>query len=170
MFAKKAADAQIDGVLIVDLPPAESGDFPAQLRNGGANSIYLVAPTTTDKRTKEICAVCSGYLYYVSLKGVTGAAISDPQEIENNIKKIRQLTELPIIIGFGIKDGESACAMAEISDGVIIGSALVDRIRELGEKINSGQNDDKIAQLIADTVAVIDETRQALDNQFQSNN
>lgn len=162
-FAAKTAAAQIDGVLVVDLPPAESGDFPAQLRSNGANSIYLVAPTTSDQRAKEICQACSGYLYYVSLKGVTGAAISDPQAIRENVGKIRALTDLPIVIGFGIKDGDSAAKMAAIADGVVIGSALVERIREVGERLEADHDNGQYAAHIADSVAIIAEIRRALD-------
>lgn len=156
-FAKTAAAAGVDGVLVVDLPPAEAESLSRLLRDKDIDTIFLVAPTTSSSRAEDICRHCSGYLYYISLKGVTGAALIDTDSVANNIGKLRKLTDLPIVIGFGIKDGESARAMADLADGVIIGSALVQRIAGLSvkEKIEDSE--------LQATLGVIDEARAALD-------
>ncbi|MEK7259990.1 MAG: tryptophan synthase subunit alpha, partial [Pseudomonadota bacterium] len=123
-----AAAADVDGVLIVDLPAYECDELFSAVRPRGIDTIFLIAPTTTQERKAAICANSTGYLYYVSLKGVTGAAIRDKSEIRDKIAQLRSETSLPIVVGFGIKDAQSACEMAAISDGVIVGSALVERI------------------------------------------
>ena len=91
------------------------------------DTIYLVPPTPSADRAKEIAEACTGYLYYVSLKGVTGAAITDHESIKESIESMRQLTDLPVVVGFGIKDSKSARAMASVSDGIIIGKVLIDK-------------------------------------------
>ncbi|HAJ75298.1 MAG TPA: tryptophan synthase subunit alpha [Gammaproteobacteria bacterium] len=130
-FAASACQAGVDGVLIVDMPPAESADLHDELQTAGIDTIYLVAPTTSATRASAIVSLSTGYLYYVSLKGVTGAALTDHQSVGEKIAALRGLTDLPIVIGFGIKDAESAQAMGKLADGVVIGSALVGRIAEL---------------------------------------
>jgi len=141
VFAKNAAAAGVDGVLIVDMPPSESTQMVGLLRLEQIDTIFLVAPTTSQARAAAIVQRCSGYLYYVSLKGVTGAAITDTQSIQTNVANLRQLTDLPIVIGFGIKDDNSAATMAELADGVVIGSALVERISELTDKSDQAPAD-----------------------------
>jgi tryptophan synthase alpha chain len=130
-FVAAATEVGIDGVLVVDMPPAESTELHQKLHDADLDTIYLVAPTTSATRAKAITEVCSGYLYYVSLKGVTGAALTDHESVANSINELRQLTNLPIVIGFGIKDAVSAAAMGSLSDGIIIGSALVERIADM---------------------------------------
>ncbi len=130
-FVAAATEVGIDGVLVVDMPPAESTELHQKLHDADLDTIYLVAPTTSAIRAKAITEVCSGYLYYVSLKGVTGAALTDHESVANSINELRQLTDLPIVIGFGIKDAVSAAAMGSLSDGIIIGSALVERIADM---------------------------------------
>lgn len=157
-FAEAANGAGVDGVLIVDLPATESAELFAAVKPKGLDTIFLIAPTTTAERTAAICESCSGYLYYVSLKGVTGAAITDSNVIKERIAQLRDVTDLPIVVGFGIKDAQSALAMAAISDGVIVGSALVDRISRLqAGAVNS-------PQAITDAVAVIASISDALKN------
>ncbi|MBT3529982.1 MAG: tryptophan synthase subunit alpha [Gammaproteobacteria bacterium] len=157
-FAALAADSGVDGVLIVDMPPVESGELHGILKSAGIDTIYLVAPTTREARLQSICGLSSGYLYYVSLKGVTGAAISDYGEIEANISRLRAYTQQPIVVGFGIKDADSAKAMAAISDGVIIGSALVDKIALLADQ-DSQDNAD-----IVRTTEIIGLARKAIND------
>jgi tryptophan synthase alpha chain len=157
-FTAAAVDSGVDGVLIVDMPPAESDELHSILQGAGIDTIYLVAPTTRESRLQSICEHSSGYLYYVSLKGVTGAAISNFAEIEENILRLRAYTALPIVIGFGIKDGASAKAMAEISDGVIIGSALVEKIALLVDQDSQDSAD------IVRTTEIIDLARQAIND------
>ena len=108
-----------------------------------------MAPTTSPARAKVITAQTSGYLYYVSLKGVTGAALTDHDSVRANIESLRALTDLPIVIGFGIKDAESARAMAALSDGVIIGSALVEQIAKLTDIADSAAHIDGTAEIIS---------------------
>lgn len=157
-FAQEAGAAGVDGVLVVDMPPAESSGLHKALRANSVDTIYLVAPTTGEERAKNIAAHCSGYLYYVSLKGVTGAAITDYQSITENIDRLREFTDLPIVIGFGIKDGESAAAMARLADGVIIGSSLVHEIGQLADIEQQG------ADQLSAACAVIGVARNAIDN------
>ncbi len=124
-FVKTAKSVEVDGVLTVDLPPEELADFGELLRSHAIAPIFLLAPTTTPERIKLICDQTSGYLYYVSLKGVTGSANLDVTAVADKLAEIRQYTDLPIGVGFGIKDAESAAKVAKISDAVIVGSALV---------------------------------------------
>ncbi len=156
-FARAAAEVEVDGVLVVDMPATEAGDLTTLLRRRDIDTIYLIAPTTRAARAKTIAAQASGYLYYVSLKGVTGAVLTDHASVRKNIEYLRELTDLPIVIGFGIKDAESAAAMAALADGVIIGSALVSAIKLLGG------NSAKSEQQLETTVAVIRSARAALD-------
>lgn len=156
-FTERCAQADIDGVLVVDMPPAEAGDLPALLSGREIDRIFLVSPTTTAARVKEIIECTSGYLYYVSLKGVTGAALEDRESVAENIARIRGWTTLPLVIGFGIRDVETALAMSEPGDGVVIGSALVERIGQLPRAAG------RKAGRISETVALIGAVRQALD-------
>jgi tryptophan synthase alpha chain len=156
-FVDRAKASGVDGVLLVDMPPAESTALHKLLRDSEIDTIYLVAPTTSEARAKSIVAYTSGYLYYVSLKGVTGAAFSDYASVSESVVKLRKLTELPIVVGFGIKDSKSAAAMAVNADGVVIGSALVSEIA----KIPAGTVKDNFHP--AATTAMIAEVRKTLD-------
>lgn len=124
-FAQACVEAGVDGVLTVDLPPEESGDLASVLKAQAIDMIYLLAPTTTDARIKTICDSASGYIYYVSLKGVTGAANLDVAAVDARIRSIRGVTGLPLCVGFGISSAETAASVAQIADGVVVGSALV---------------------------------------------
>lgn len=124
-FADAAAAAGVDGVLTVDLPPEEADELSVELARVGIDPIYLLAPTTTLERAARITAAASGYVYYVSLKGVTGAATLDVDAVERRIAELRTVTQLPIGVGFGIKDAVSAAAVAKHADGVVVGSVLV---------------------------------------------
>ena len=156
-FVRRAQKEGVDGVLMVDMPPAEAGVLNAKLKEVNIDSIFLVAPTTTQERIKSILNMTSGYVYYVSLKGVTGASITDVDEVERNVCSLRSSTDLPIVVGFGIKDGKSAKEMARVSDGVIVGSALVNKIASLTshEKIS--------AEDIKNSTNIIKEIREELD-------
>lgn len=129
-FARDAAQAGVDGVLTVDLPPEEADDFRAALRAQGIDLIFLLAPTSDDARIERICAQASGFVYYVSLKGVTGAGHLDLADVESRVKRIKALTNLPVGVGFGIRDGEAAARVAGVSDAVVVGSALITRMEE----------------------------------------
>ncbi len=155
VFSLKAAEVGVDGVLIVDLPPEEAGIFNQLIDKQGINQVFLLSPTTSIDRIKRICEMASGFIYYVSLKGVTGSDRLDIASVEAKVNEIRNHTSLPIGVGFGIKDGESAAEVGKISDAVIIGSALVERVAD-----SSGSSD----ELIQDLSSFISSIREALDN------
>ena len=135
----------------------EADELNTMMRAVKVDTIFLVAPTTREERVASIIEHCSGYLYYVSLKGVTGAALTDFGSVTANINKLRERTQLPIVIGFGIKDAQSAAAMGKLADGVIIGSALVEKIALLADQVEHE------SALLSDTIRVISEAREALD-------
>lgn len=132
-FAANAKKAGVDGVLLVDLPPEEADDVVPVFKESGIDTIFLVAPTTTPQRAAKIAAHASGYLYYVSVKGVTGSATLDVAEVGGKLSGLRELTDVPLAVGFGIRDGASAAAVSQVADGVIVGSVLVNCIAELAE-------------------------------------
>ena len=117
--------AGVDGVLIVDCPPEECETFAAMLREAGVDPIFLLAPTSTEQRMKDVGRVASGYVYYVSLKGVTGAGHLDTREVAQMVPRIKSHVRMPVGVGFGIRDAESAMAVGAVSDAVVIGSAIV---------------------------------------------
>jgi tryptophan synthase alpha chain len=124
-FAADAQAAGVDGVLVVDYPPEECEDFAAMLRSRGLDPIFLLAPTSTDERMRQVAKIASGYVYYVSLKGVTGAGHLDIEAVGGMIPRIKSFVSLPVGVGFGIRDGATARAVSEVADAVVIGSALV---------------------------------------------
>ncbi|MGB0721067.1 MAG: tryptophan synthase subunit alpha [Gammaproteobacteria bacterium] len=130
-FAQAAAEAGVDGVLTVDMPPDEGHDLKQALDAQGLDAIFLVAPTSTGPRLELISSVASGFIYYVSLKGVTGAANLDVDAVAAKLAEIRAVTDLPIGVGFGIRDGDTAAAVARVADAVVVGSSLVRRMGEL---------------------------------------
>lgn len=133
-FANAAAEAGVDGLLTVDMPPEEAGDLVAILAEAQIDPIFLLAPTTVDARMAKICAAARGFIYYVSLKGVTGAANLDVELVEQKMAQIRQHTQIPIGVGFGIRDAETAKRVAAVADAVVVGSAVVDRVAENAEQ------------------------------------
>ncbi len=130
-FAAAAAAAGVDGVLIVDLPPEEADELRSALHTHGLDAIFLLAPTSPAERIKLISAAASGFIYYVSLRGVTGASHLDLGEVAAKLKAIRAGTDLPVGVGFGIGTPEAAAQVAAFADAVIVGSAIVKRIEEL---------------------------------------
>ena len=131
-FVSAAAAAGVDGVIVVDYPPEECAEFADLARRHHIDAIFLLAPTSTDRRIKEVARVGSGFLYYVSLKGVTGANTIDLDDVALRIPKIRAATGLPIGVGFGIRDAESARAVARTADAVVIGSRIIQEIEAAG--------------------------------------
>lgn len=127
-FAQAAKAAGVDGVLVVDYPPEEAESLVSTLDGAGLETIFLLSPTTSDARLKQVAALGRGYLYYVSLKGVTGAANIDIDDVAKRLERIRSFTALPVGVGFGIRDGKTAHAIAQVSDAVVIGSHLVQEI------------------------------------------
>jgi len=150
VFADKAADVGIDGLLTVDLPPEEARELNAALKSVSIDSIFLIAPTTTHERIKDIAEMATGYLYYVSLKGVTGAGNLDVEAVRERVNSIREITDLPVTVGFGIKDVESATAISKLADGVVVGSALVGRVHELTQETDQESTIQNSVQLISD--------------------
>lgn len=146
-FAQLAKEAGVDGVLTVDMPPEESSEFNSLLEDVGLDIIYLIAPTTSEGRAREICALASGYIYYVSLKGVTGAGHLDTAEVKSKVDTIKGMTDLPVCVGFGIKDAASATAIAAHADGVVVGSVLVDAMGRAG---NTADACKEISAIVSD--------------------
>ena len=124
-FVADASAAGVDGVLVVDYPPEECEAFAATLRENGLDPIFLLAPTSTDARMAHVGRIASGYVYYVSLKGVTGAGHLDTAAVAAMIPRIKRFVKLPVGVGFGIRDAKTAKAVAAVSDAVVIGTALV---------------------------------------------
>ena len=154
-FAEKAAAAGVDGALIVDLPPEEAeGDFDRAMKANGLDTIYLLAPTTEESRIEQVCKAGSGYLYYVSVKGVTGSASLDVQSVSDKLDVVRKYTNLPVGVGFGIKDAESAKAVSDVAEGVIVGSVLVNKIASLVQQQE---------QIPAEVSGIVAELRAAMD-------
>lgn len=127
-FARAAADAGVDGVLTVDVPPEEGHDLLEQLNQYKLAPIFLLAPTTEDQRIGTICKNASGYVYYVSLKGVTGAGSLDVGSVTEKVARIKQHTQLPVGVGFGIKDSQAAAAVSRCADAVVVGSAIIEKV------------------------------------------
>jgi tryptophan synthase alpha chain len=129
-FVRDAAAAGVDGVLIVDYPPDECADFAARLKASGIDLIFLLAPTSTEQRMQQVAALASGYVYYVSLKGVTGAGSLDTAQVEAMLPRIRQHVHIPVGVGFGIRDADTARAIGQVADAVVIGSRLIQLIED----------------------------------------
>lgn len=132
-FSTAAADAGVDGLLAVDLSSEEAADITPIVHAAGLDSIFLVAPTTSEDRIRKICAVASGFIYYVSVKGVTGSASLDVDALEARLSLLREFSDLPLGVGFGIGTPEAAAAVSRVADAVVVGSALVNQIAEIGE-------------------------------------
>ncbi len=145
-FIAAAAEAGVDGVLVVDYPPEECEAFAAALRAKGLDPIFLLAPTSTEARMREVGRLASGYVYYVSLKGVTGAGHLDPAGVAAMLPRIRAHVRVPVGVGFGIRDAATACAVAQVADAVVIGTRLVqvlqaeprDNVARAGEQFLAG--------------------------------
>ena len=152
-FVADARDAGVDGVLVVDYPPEECEAFALTLRESGLDPIFLLAPTSTEQRMKDVGRIASGYVYYVSLKGVTGAGHLDVGAVAEMVPRIKAHVSVPVGVGFGIRDAATAKAVAAVADAVVIGSALV-QLLETGKR-------DTVAPLAGGFIATI---RAALDS------
>ena len=159
-FAEAAAKAGVDGVLTVDLPPEEAGELVAALKAQQLDPIFLLAPTSDDKRIKLITDAASGYVYYVAVKGVTGAGNLDVPAVSQKLDQIRTHTGLPVGVGFGIKDAKSAAAVGAVADAVVVGSALVQKIEAVQKVEQAAEQHDRINTEIADLLA---QMRAAMD-------
>ncbi|MBW2939340.1 tryptophan synthase subunit alpha [Zhongshania aquimaris] len=156
VFADRAASAGVDGLLTVDMPPEEAEQPTRILRAAGIDNIFLLAPTSSEDRIKKIVSLASGYLYCVSLNGVTGAGNLDIKAVSEKLASIKRFTDLPITVGFGIKDGVSAAALAPLCEGVVVGSALI-------ERLVATDADKTVEQRAALAAALIAEIRSAID-------
>ena len=150
-FVRDAAAAGVDGVLIVDYPPEECEDFARTLREHHMDLIFLLAPTSTDQRMAQVARVASGYVYYVSLKGVTGAGHLDTGAVEAMLPRIRQHVKIPVGVGFGIRDAATAQTVGRVADAVVIGS----RIIQILEDAPAGQEGAMVGQFLADIKKVL---------------
>lgn len=153
-FAEAGAAAGVDGVLTVDIPPEEAESFVSAVKARGIDPIFLLAPTSNRARIERITAMASGFVYYVSLKGVTGAANLSLDSVREKLAQIRSCTELPVGVGFGIKDAATAAAMSGFADAVVVGSALVSRIEA---------HVDEPQKAIAEIGSLLGEMRAAMD-------
>jgi tryptophan synthase alpha chain len=151
-FVAEAKAAGVDGVIVVDYPPEECASFAALCRQNGIDPVFLLAPTSTERRIQEVARVGSGFLYYVSLRGVTGAGHLDLDDVAARLPHIRAATRLPVGVGFGIRDAESARRVAQAADAVVIGSRIIQEIESAGPE-----------QAVARVQAFLRPIRQALD-------
>jgi len=154
-FVNQAAAAGVDGVLIVDYPPEECADFAAKLRQRQMDLIFLLAPTSTTQRMAQVAQVASGYVYYVSLKGVTGAGTLNVDEVEKMLPRIREHVHIPVGVGFGIRDADTARAIGRSADAVVIGSKII----QLLEPASRSQAPGVVQQFMAGIRAALDSTR-----------
>ena len=156
-FVQQASEAGIDGILVVDMPVEEAGELTELLQQKKLVQIFLLSPTTTNDRLAKICAVANGFLYYVSLKGVTGSHRLDVATVADAVKRIRNYSELPIGVGFGIDNPQDAAKVAEFSDAVVIGSAVVKRMIDISE------------QSLSNVTSFLKSIRQGIDNMQKTN-
>ncbi len=160
VFAAAAENAGVDGVLTVDLPPEEAQACADELRARDIDPIFLLAPTTDDTRIKLICEAASGYVYYVAVKGVTGAGNLDVASVADKLAQIRALSHLPVGVGFGIKDASAAAAVAAVADAVIVGSALVKQVEQAQ---SLGQGAEQHDTITAGITGLLAQMRMAMD-------
>ncbi|MGV6809632.1 MAG: tryptophan synthase subunit alpha [bacterium] len=153
-FAERAAAVGVDGVLTVDLPPEEGDEALQTFKQYGLDAIFLLSPTTREKRIQKVATAGSGFVYYVSLKGVTGANTLNMDEVAERLTVIRALTDNPVGVGFGIKDAETAAKVAQIADAVVVGSVVVKVIE---------QNPDNDALILEKIGTLLSDMRRAMD-------
>jgi len=153
-FAQAAAAAGVDGVLTVDMPPEEAAGLAAAFRENDIDTIFLLAPTSDSERMRKVGEMASGFIYYVSFKGVTGANRLDVRAVETKLAELRRHTQLPVGVGFGIRDGASAAQVAQIADAVVVGSVLVSKVAEFA---------DQPAAVPAQVAGIVGELRAAMD-------
>lgn len=136
-FVHEASAAGVDGIIVPDLPPDEAGDLIKHARKSGLDTIFLLAPTSTEDRIQKVAKASTGFIYYVPITGITGSKLSLDASIEAHIAKIRSVTDKPIAVGFGISTPEEAAGISLFADGVIVGSAIVKRVAEQDEELKN---------------------------------
>ena len=132
-FCRKAVEAGVDGLIVPDMPPDEAGTLRGPADQAGLHLIFLLAPTSTSARRAYVAKESSGFVYYVSITGITGAKLSDLAGVRENVAKIRRHTQQPVAVGFGVATPEDAARVAKVADAVIVGSAIVHRVGEHGQ-------------------------------------
>ena len=155
-FARAAAEAGVDGGITVDLPPEEDAPLRTELAAHGLAVIRLATPTTTEKRMETVANGSSGFVYYVSVAGVTGAGVGAESDISAGVERARRISKLPVAVGFGVRTPEQAAVFARISDGVVVGSALVEEVRaavEQGDPGSSVKRISVVAQSLSNAIA-----------------
>jgi len=153
-FAAKAAGSGVNGTIIVNLPPEEAVDMSTILVSNGIEPVFLLAPTTTDERAKMICEASKGFVYYVSLKGTTGAGNLDIDDVSEKMARFKKLSQLPIMVGFGVKDGRGARAVSQVADGAVVGSAIVKLMAEHKDDLKKLKHE--VGQFVRELRAAID--------------
>lgn len=157
-FARQAAACGIDGVITVDIPPVEAADYVCALQSCHIDPIFLLAPTSSAERIRKLNSVASGFVYYVSLKGVTGAATLDVGSVQQKLSEIRGNIDLPVAVGFGISDASTAAQIADFADAVVVGSALVKKMAG-----SERENEEESARIIKEITAILSAMRAAMD-------
>jgi tryptophan synthase alpha chain len=157
-FARQAAENGIDGIITVDMPPEEADGYIAALRAHQLDPIFLIAPTTTEERMQKIAAVASGFVYYVSLKGVTGAATLDVAGVVERVNLIRKYIDLPIGVGFGINNAKTAASVSSCANAVVVGSAIVNKMAAQKDK-----KPEQTAIIVKDVTDLLKSMREAMD-------
>lgn len=152
-FINEAKDAGADGAIVVDYPPEECEEFAQSMQQNGMDMIFLLAPTSTEERMAQVAKVGSGFSYYVSLKGVTGAAHIDTKEVAERIAAVRKFVKLPVGVGFGIRDAATAKAVASVSDAVVIGSRIIQEL----ENTPQDQACESVRRFVAEIRKALDE-------------
>jgi tryptophan synthase alpha chain len=155
-FAQAAREAGVDGALVVDVPPEESHELVDAIKGQGLDLVYLLAPTSDAARIEAIAEVASGFVYYVSVRGVTGAGHLDVEEVRSKLDAIRARIALPVGVGFGIRDAETAAQVARVADAVIVGSAIVSRIETLDQEGQREQIPEVVGDFLGELRAAID--------------
>ncbi|MDY0271344.1 MAG: tryptophan synthase subunit alpha [Advenella sp.] len=160
VFAEKAGAAGVDGVLVVDYPPEEFDEFTGLLKEQGISPIFLLAPTSTEARIKTVGNIAEGYVYYVSLRGVTGSGALDIEDVQQRVLAIKKHVKIPVGVGFGIRDAESAAKIAQVADAVVIGSKIIETM----EQAIVGKPEDQVTEVaVASASTWLKGVREALD-------
>ena len=160
VFAEKAGAAGVDGVLVVDYPPEEFDEFTVLLKEKGISPIFLLAPTSTEARIQSVANVAEGYVYYVSLRGVTGSGALDVKDVQQRVLDIKKHVKIPVGVGFGIRDAESAAKIAQVADAVVIGSKIIETM----EQAIVGKPEDQVTDVaVASASTWLKGIREALD-------
>ena len=152
-FARDLAEAGADGIILPDLPPDEAGELLAAARSARLDTVFLVAPTSTDERVARVVRACRGFVYAVSVTGVTGTRATVPDDVASLVERARAAGDLPVAVGFGVASPESAARVAAIADGVVVGSALIRAIQDEAERGHPAGGVERVAALAADLAA-----------------